>query len=74
MTCGPVIAIERFGHLPARPDSFMNITRELPVPPVQPALDEVKYQLSADELSFLKIAVSQDPEEIKRRAENVRKE
>ena len=51
----------------------MNITRELPVPPIQPALDEFEYELSEEELAFLKLAVSQDPDEIKRRAEDVRK-
>ncbi len=52
----------------------MNITRELPVPPIQPILDDIEYQLSEEELAFLKYAVSPDPEEIKHRAESVRKE
>jgi len=52
----------------------MDIRRELPVPPIQPTLDDVPYQLSDDELAFLKQTVSPDPGEIKRRAEIVRKE
>ncbi|KLO17098.1 hypothetical protein SCHPADRAFT_180653 [Schizopora paradoxa] len=52
----------------------MNITRELPVPPIQPALDDIEYELSEEELAFLKVTVSQDADEIKRRAETVRKE